>query len=110
MSSAESHANIAPRPNVAPRNPECHFTEDRRFLCNVRGRAAIFQVLEAFGHSRSMRAADPAARSLVRCGILTEDQLLFLEEDAICVNCNRLPVGLDFHGRKTFRCDRLDCK
>jgi hypothetical protein len=110
MSIVELRVNIATRANIAPRQPDCHFTQDERFLRNVRGRAAVFQVLEALGHSRSVRAADPVAFALVQRGVLREEQLLFLEEDTICVNCDRLPVGLDFCGRKSFRCDRPDCK
>jgi hypothetical protein len=101
--------NVVPRSNVAPRD-ERHFTDDILFLSKVRGRAAVMQILEAFGYSRSLRASDPAARALVQRHVLTENQLVYLEEDAICNTCDRLPVGIDFNGRKAFRCDRPDCR
>ncbi len=103
-------SNVAPRPNVAPRNAALHFTEDMRFLRNIRGRSAVLQLVRALGYSTSIRAFDPAARALRHRGVLTDAHLFYLEEDVPCVSCERNPVGMDFRGRRAFRCDRPDCR
>jgi hypothetical protein len=103
-------ANIAPRPNVAPRDPDKRFTEDRRFLRNIRGRLAVKQVLRDLGYGEGVRATDASILNLLRSGILTEEHLFYLEEAMPCIVCRRIPVGIDFTGRRVFTCDRPDCR
>lgn len=107
---AGSVPNIAPRPNVAPRNSALNFTDDRRFLRSIRGRRAVLQLLKALGYSPSIRASDPTALALKARGVLSDAHLFYLEEDSECTNCSRNPVGIDFSGRRAFRCDRPGCQ
>lgn len=102
--------NIAPRSNIAPRDANLHFTEDRRFLRNIRGRCAVLQLVKALGYSPGIRASDSMARALRTRGVLSDAHLDFLEEDIPCVVCDRNPVGIDFRGQRAFRCDRPGCR
>ena len=103
-------SNLKLIPNVYLRKSGTAIRDDIDFLNRVRGREAVYKLLELMHvPPDNRRYDDQEVRRLIRQGRLTQEQHNSLKWGQRCDFCHMIPSGVNFQGKVEFRCDRPDC-